>query len=269
MKRILSMLLVIILITAGAAFAEPRNMVIGTTVTDNISEYGEVDRFLLDLTGDTALDITFEFDVDSRYIVTLNAIANDGSFEKIFTQQFLFNGEALYDTVVREMATLRYRAGRYCLEVKNPEFHFSEKPYYITVTGAAVVPGAMEIECNDRPKDASEANMGVQVVGSLQAYEDVDYYCFYMPADGTLTIETGAAYDNELTYSLYEVVNGNELSRVDVWYLDYKDQGLGDMIYKTADGIHLAAGTYYLKVECQDFGDFTYDDYCFRLICVA
>lgn len=135
---------------------------------------------------------------------------------------------------------LYLRAGKYFVQVRGGKKSYSGA-YQIAVESEAA--GACEAERNDSAQAAAQIEVNVPVAGSFATESDVDCFTFTLPGDGLLqpALSFAPLESGSRAYSLTLSDGRNALMTVNFG---------GKESNKAVSPILLAAGSYYVQLEC-------------------
>lgn len=259
MKKIISVLALLTILTCGFAYAEEvdtdKTIRVNKEVTDTIRSRDEVDYFYFDLSKQGSVQIEFEFDVKGKYYVRLHDVEND---KEIQSKDFYTDYNTSSGTETFYADKLRLPAGEYRIKVtSSTEDSFREK-YKLTVHYQQESKGSYEVENNNSAKDSIKIDTNDTITGNLQSNRDEDYYMFEAPYAGKLQLNLEYNYQGAYNVVLYKQ-SGTRLEEIQ--YNEAKTETkpyVGDYFSQNFNKIRVPAGTYYVKVSNRTY---TNEDY--------
>ncbi|MGN1434036.1 MAG: Ig-like domain-containing protein [Ruminococcus sp.] len=245
MKKIkkLTAVFLAVIITLGVLTVAPftvsaagtnRSISTNTYYTDRISDYNETDIFNFSVSSPSKVSINVQHNlIDSSSSYWSFKLCNMNGDELIsFSPQGNKTNSTSYNTGIPK--------GNYYIKVSRGYYHSNiDYTFKINCTSSST----WETETNNSYDYADSINLNTYYNGTVNEYNDVDYYKFYMSNSSKISINVQHnSIDSSSSYWSFKLcnMNGDEL-------ISFSPQG--NKTNSTSNAANISSGNYYIKVS--------------------
>lgn len=222
----------------ATGFDKAWGLSVNTTYTTKFTENNSERWYKITVPSDGTINIDFNHQyIESSSVFWKMQFFNNGNHEELAYYEFKGN------QISYSQKRFGVAAGTYYIKLY--KYSYSDTTFSFKINYEAN--GAWETERNDTYQLADHINVNEQYYGSLQRYDDVDWYTFTTAKDGYISFDFTHDYiENNAVFWQIELYNGN-YSKLE----DYSTTGK-NMVYNSSQ-IGIPAGTYYLKIYKYNF----------------
>ncbi|MGN0356120.1 MAG: hypothetical protein ACI4EI_13755 [Muricoprocola sp.] len=229
---------------ANASFDEAADISVNQTYRGNLATSSDEKyyRFSLSSAGYISFDFAHEY-VDRSWSFWI-AELYDSNKEKLMERSYEGN-----TTATKTTTKIGVPAGTYYIKVKKDNYSDVNYAFRVNFTASS----SWETEFNDSFNTSDRINIGNTVNGSLMESEDVDYYEFYVPSAGYISLDFTHEYVDR-SWSFWEVYLYNPNKEELMW----RNYAGNTTATATTTKVGVSAGTYYIKVKRDNYSDVNY-----------
>ncbi len=231
---------------AGNSFDNPMDINVNQNYTDRLTDWDDKDYYKFTLTSDAkvSVNISHDFIDSSSTYWRVSIYKNNNSNDELYAYDF----KGSYKT--QSTANIGLPKGTYFLKVE-PDW-LSDINYTIRVN--ATYSGNWEKELNEVYETASKIAVNKEYSGSINSWDDVDFYKFTLSSASKINIKLSHNYiDSSSTYWRMKVYKENN-SNDEIYSYDFH----GNNKTETTANIGLPKGSYYIRIEPYSFSDIDY-----------
>ena len=226
-------------------YKEANSLELNSSVNACISEYNDSDYYSFEINKDDPGYLTFDF--EKEYLE-----GNDNnSFWKMYvyrsdspTSNEVFYREFNHSDLKETTCPLGLKPGKYFIEITRGYDHTDDN-YKLTLNFTK--DNAWEQEENDTYKDADEVKPNSSISGSIDDYNESDYYSFSIDDPGYVSFDFEKDYlegNNDNSFWRMYVYNSNSPSSNELFYREFNHSD----IKESTACLGLSAGKYFVEI---------------------
>ena len=219
-------------------------------VTGNLGSDYDEDYYSFELMESSSVQISFRFDQDGSYYVTLYRVDDGGGLQQHQKTHFSNNSGSELGFVNRTTEKLRLPAGLYFVKVSPFSSTACNADYALTVNAREEPEDSFEKEFNNSGATATPIETGVEITGNLAEVDQKDYFHFTMDVSAAVSIQL--RYDPYGCYYLtvYRSEPNGDLTQImKTRFAPSSRESINETIVNTLDPLDLSAGDYYIMIS--------------------
>ena len=235
------------------SIADP--ITVNQTYYGGIMEDSDIDYYRFQTNSAGVISLSFGKGYDSNSYHGWNITLYDSSQNELMSREYSCNNAETETT-----CKIGVPAGTYYIKVRSKNYPYrSDAAYSLKVNYSAN--STWESEVNNEIGKADPIAVGTWYSGTIMEGDDIDYYRFTVPQTSYVNISAKGEYDSD-TYHRWQffIYNASMVEQQqNIYYC-------GKTKTENYEAVRLPAGTYYLKVDCDDYRGYRSDKaYSFKI----
>ena len=228
---------------------------VNQTYYGGIMEDSDIDYYRFQTNSAGVISLSFGKGYDSNSYHGWNITLYDSSQNELMSREYSCNNAETETT-----CKIGVPAGTYYIKVRSKNYPYrSDAAYSLKVNYSAN--STWESEVNNEIGKADPIAVGTWYSGTIMEGDDIDYYRFTVPQTSYVNISAKGEYDSD-TYHRWQffIYNASMVEQQqNIYYC-------GKTKTENYEAVRLPAGTYYLKVDCDDYRGYRSDKaYSFKI----
>ena len=228
---------------------------VNQTYYGGIMEDSDIDYYRFQTNSAGVISLSFGKGYDSNSYHGWNITLYDSSQNELMSREYSCNNAETETT-----CKIGVPAGTYYIKVRSKNYPYqSDAVYSLKVNYSAN--STWESEVNNEIGKADPIAVGTWYSGTIMEGDDIDYYRFTVPQTSYVNISAKGEYDSD-TYHRWQffIYNASMVEQQqNIYYC-------GKTKTENYEAVRLPAGTYYLKVDCDDYRGYRSDKaYSFKI----